>query len=91
MTSNIAQDAGAASEDELVVAAKYGFARLNQSTGTLSYIREVWTERDEREKAERSEFYDTKSFRLISNRRKIIGCASMTAQSIAMAVSGQGP
>ncbi|KAJ5812020.1 hypothetical protein N7474_008321 [Penicillium riverlandense] len=54
VTANIA-DVG---EDQLVVGAKYGFARLNRTTGSLSYIREVWDEQDGPGKAERMRFND---------------------------------
>lgn len=51
VTANIA---GAAKEDqdELIVGAKCGFARLNRSTGKLTYIREAWGEEDGLGKAE---------------------------------------
>lgn len=56
MAWNFRVTASVAGQEDLVVAAKYGFARLNQSTGTLSYIREVWGEQDGPGKAERSGF-----------------------------------
>ncbi|KAJ5096003.1 hypothetical protein NUU61_005359 [Penicillium alfredii] len=45
------------SYDQLIAGAKYGFARLNRSTGTLSYIHEVWGEEGPG-KAERMRFND---------------------------------
>lgn len=45
VTANIA-DASESNADQLVVAAKHGFARLDRTTGKLSYIREVWDEQD---------------------------------------------
>lgn len=39
--------------DHLIVGAKLGFARLNRTTGKLSYIREAWGESDGPGKAER--------------------------------------
>jgi hypothetical protein len=52
VTANIVDTSGS-NEDQLIVGAKYGFARLNQSTGKLSYIQEVWGEADGPGKAER--------------------------------------
>lgn len=49
MTANIAK-----TSNQLIVAAKYGFARLDQTTGNLSYIHgvhEFW--REDEGKAER--------------------------------------
>ena len=46
MTANIADAGNSSDQDELIVAAKRGFARLNRSTGKLNYLREVWTEED---------------------------------------------
>lgn len=39
--------------DQLIVGAKLGFARLDRTTGKLSYIREAWGESDGPGKAER--------------------------------------
>jgi hypothetical protein len=39
VTANIA---GEADKDQLIVGAKHGFARLNQTTGKLSYIARPW-------------------------------------------------
>lgn len=39
VTANIA---GEAEQDHLIVGAKHGFARLNQTTGKLSYIAQPW-------------------------------------------------
>ncbi|CAI7564173.1 unnamed protein product [Penicillium pancosmium] len=57
VTANIA---GAAKEDQdhLIVGAKCGFARLNRSTGKLTYIREAWGEEDGPGKAEVMRFND---------------------------------
>jgi hypothetical protein len=33
---------GEAEKDQLIVGAKHGFARLNQTTGKLSYIAQPW-------------------------------------------------
>ncbi|KAJ5610588.1 hypothetical protein N7510_007307 [Penicillium lagena] len=54
VTANIAD----VDEDQLVVGAKYGFARLNRTTGSLSYIRQVWGEEDGLGRAERMRFND---------------------------------
>ena len=43
VTANIADKA---EKDQLIVGAKHGFARLNQTTGKLSYIAQPW-EKDE--------------------------------------------
>ncbi|KAJ5090606.1 hypothetical protein N7532_009290 [Penicillium argentinense] len=51
VTANIAED-----QDQLIVAAKHGFARLNRSTGKLTYIAEAWGE--EPGKAEIMRFND---------------------------------
>lgn len=53
VTANITTDSSGSHEDQLIVAAKYGFARLNQTTGELSYIQQPWTEEDGPGKAER--------------------------------------
>jgi hypothetical protein len=50
---NISVTANISGSNQLIVGAKYGFARLNQSTGELSYIHEVWGEEGEGGKAER--------------------------------------
>ncbi|KAJ6017791.1 hypothetical protein N7451_001170 [Penicillium sp. IBT 35674x] len=55
VTANIAN---ADEADELIVVAKLGFARLNQATGKLSYIREAWGENDGPGKAEIMRFND---------------------------------
>jgi hypothetical protein len=39
--------------DQMIVGAKLGFARLDRTTGKLSYIREAWNESDGPGKAER--------------------------------------
>lgn len=52
VTANITDSSGSG-EDHLIVGAKYGFARLDQTTGELSYIRPVWGEEDGPGKAER--------------------------------------
>lgn len=49
VTANIAN---ADEADQLIVGAKLGFARLNQATGKLSYIRKAWGEDDGPGKAE---------------------------------------
>jgi hypothetical protein len=51
--TNISVTANISGSNQLIVGAKYGFARLNQSTGELSYIHEVWGEEGEGGKAER--------------------------------------
>lgn len=51
MTANIA-DTAKEYQDQLIVGAKYGFARLDRSTGKLTYIREAWGEKDGPGKAE---------------------------------------
>lgn len=51
VTANIANPSGS-DKDQLIVGAKQGFARLNQTTGKLEYICEVWGE-DGPGKAER--------------------------------------
>ncbi|KAJ5774072.1 hypothetical protein N7457_008968 [Penicillium paradoxum] len=53
VTANVA----GSDKDQLIVGAKLGFARLNQTTGKLSYISQVWTEEDEG-KAARMRFND---------------------------------
>ncbi|KAJ5949104.1 hypothetical protein N7454_000688 [Penicillium verhagenii] len=55
VTANIAN---ADDVDQLIVGAKLGFARLNQTTGKLSYIREAWGEDDGPGKAEIMRFND---------------------------------
>ncbi|KAJ5225285.1 hypothetical protein N7468_006510 [Penicillium chermesinum] len=45
VTANIG-NASESNADQLVVAAKKGFARLDRITGNLSYIREAWGEED---------------------------------------------
>ncbi|KAJ5330081.1 hypothetical protein N7452_010471 [Penicillium brevicompactum] len=57
VTANITDPSGS-HEDQLIVAAKYGFARLNQTTGELSYIQQPWGEEDGPGKAERMRFND---------------------------------
>ncbi|KAJ5810224.1 uncharacterized protein N7503_002442 [Penicillium pulvis] len=54
VTANIAN----ADDDELIVGAKLGFARLNQATGKLSYIHEVWGADDGPGKADMMRFND---------------------------------
>ncbi|KAJ5632462.1 hypothetical protein N7490_008801 [Penicillium lividum] len=54
VTANIAN----AEADQLIVGAKLGFARLNRTTGELSYIREAWGEDDGPGKAEIMRFND---------------------------------
>ncbi|KAJ5580589.1 hypothetical protein N7450_006890 [Penicillium hetheringtonii] len=51
VTANIA-DIEKEYQDQLIVGAKYGFARLDRSTGKLTYIREAWGENDGPGKAE---------------------------------------
>ncbi|KAJ5892673.1 hypothetical protein N7504_009364 [Penicillium tannophilum] len=55
VTANIAN---ADEADELIVVAKLGFARLNQATGKLSYIREAWGADDGPGKADMMRFND---------------------------------
>ncbi|KAJ5675525.1 hypothetical protein N7462_008422 [Penicillium macrosclerotiorum] len=45
VTANIA---GETDQDDLIVGAKHGFARLNRTTGRLSYIREAWDDHPDR-------------------------------------------
>lgn len=52
VTANIADPSGS-HENQLIVGAKYGFARLDQTTGKLSYIQQAWGEEDGPGKAER--------------------------------------
>jgi hypothetical protein len=55
VTANI-KDAGDAHKDQIVVAAKYGFALANRSTGELSYLckaGDVFPEQDDPEKPHR--------------------------------------
>ncbi|KAJ5631431.1 uncharacterized protein N7484_011531 [Penicillium longicatenatum] len=55
VTANIAN---ADEADQLIVAAKLGFARLNQTTGKLSYICEAWGEDDGPGRADIMRFND---------------------------------
>ncbi|KAJ6015478.1 hypothetical protein N7540_010069 [Penicillium herquei] len=57
VTANIA-NAVEAEKDQLIVGAKLGFARLNQTNGNISYIREAWGDEDGPGKAERMRFND---------------------------------
>lgn len=57
VTANIA-DTAKEYQDQLIVGAKYGFARLDRSTGKLTYIREAWGEKDGPGKAELMRFND---------------------------------
>ncbi|GES62427.1 calcium homeostasis protein Regucalcin [Aspergillus terreus] len=60
VTANI-KDAGDAHKDQIVVAAKYGFALANRSTGELSYLckaGDVFPEQDDPEKPHRMRFND---------------------------------
>ncbi|KAJ6079152.1 hypothetical protein N7467_008905 [Penicillium canescens] len=56
--ASVGVTANISGSNQLIVGAKYGFARLNQSTGELSYIHEVWGEEGEGGKAERMRFND---------------------------------
>ncbi|KAJ5895153.1 hypothetical protein N7495_006844 [Penicillium taxi] len=57
VTANIANPSKT-DVDHLIVGAKHGFARLNRTTGDLSYIREAWGEEDGPGKAELMRFND---------------------------------
>ncbi|KAJ5708355.1 hypothetical protein N7488_008156 [Penicillium malachiteum] len=57
VTANIA-NAVETEKDQLIVGAKLGFARLNQTNGNISYIREAWGEEDGPRKAEIMRFND---------------------------------
>ncbi|KAJ5622329.1 hypothetical protein N7528_005561 [Penicillium herquei] len=57
VTANIA-NAVETEKDQLIVGAKLGFARLNQTNGNISYIREAWGEEDGPGKAEIMRFND---------------------------------
>ncbi|KAJ6140591.1 hypothetical protein N7470_010387 [Penicillium chermesinum] len=57
VTANIG-NASESNADQLVVAAKKGFARLDRITGNLSYIREAWGEEDGPGKVDLMRFND---------------------------------
>ncbi|KAI9931029.1 hypothetical protein MW887_010684 [Aspergillus wentii] len=55
VTANIAGDSH---QDQIVVAAKHGFALANRDTGELSYIRAVWDDQNDPNKSIRMRFND---------------------------------
>ncbi|KAA8648977.1 hypothetical protein EYZ11_012899 [Aspergillus tanneri] len=57
VTANI-EHPGDTHRDQIVVAAKYGFALANRNTGELSYLCKAWEGQNEPEKAHRMRFND---------------------------------
>ncbi|KAF7597269.1 hypothetical protein BBP40_008111 [Aspergillus hancockii] len=57
VTANI-KDPGDAYSDQIVVAAKHGYALLNRNTGELSYVTKAWDDQKDPERAHKMRFND---------------------------------
>lgn len=83
MTANIA-DAGDKYKDQIIVAAKYGYALVNRHTGEMSYLRKVWDDQEGPQKAERF----VRVRRCLGIPLTVTGCVLMTAPWTARVGSG---
>ena len=74
---SVTADIENASGNTIVVAAKYGFAKLDRSTGKLEYLKRVWEEKDDIRKADKSAKM-TIPYRALTDATS--GCASTMVQ-----------